>query len=303
MFNIRRRDPFNFYESFSDMIFCTLVLFLVMVLFLALNVNRRIEDVRETEKSLESKQMGFKQALGKLETEKTRIQGVREKHKSEIERLKKLETEEAGLVKLKKALKAEIKQIEEIENKEADIIKRKEEIQKQTVFITNRIEELKKEELNIATQKEKLKVNEDEIAVLEKLDEFIKAKETARNRPYETAGVDDNGELVPCRWQYSVLLVLGEKAMTFEGRRTNKKELPALLAKVPNRDQTVFRVAVTDELSRSKTGDAALERALDDLKPLSKQFGFESIDIAGISRLGSKETDWPKLVPVKISRK
>lgn len=39
----------NFYESFSDLIFCTLVLFLMIVLFLVLNVNKRVDAVREGE--------------------------------------------------------------------------------------------------------------------------------------------------------------------------------------------------------------------------------------------------------------
>lgn len=49
MIQLQRKSTFNFYESFSDLIFCTLVLFLVLVLFLALNVNRRVEDVRAEE--------------------------------------------------------------------------------------------------------------------------------------------------------------------------------------------------------------------------------------------------------------
>ena len=42
-------DSESFYESFSDLIFCTLVLFLMIVLFLVLNVNKRVDAVREGE--------------------------------------------------------------------------------------------------------------------------------------------------------------------------------------------------------------------------------------------------------------
>lgn len=44
-----RRDTHNFYESFSDLIFNTLVLFLFLILGLAVNVNKRVESVAADE--------------------------------------------------------------------------------------------------------------------------------------------------------------------------------------------------------------------------------------------------------------
>lgn len=41
----KRKSTFNFFESFSDLVFCTLVMFLVLVLFLAMNVNEKQERV------------------------------------------------------------------------------------------------------------------------------------------------------------------------------------------------------------------------------------------------------------------
>lgn len=41
----KRKSTFNFFESFSDLVFCTLVMFLVLVLFLAMNVNQKQEQV------------------------------------------------------------------------------------------------------------------------------------------------------------------------------------------------------------------------------------------------------------------
>lgn len=41
----KRKSTFNFYESFSDLVFCALVMFLVLVLFLAMNVNQKQEQV------------------------------------------------------------------------------------------------------------------------------------------------------------------------------------------------------------------------------------------------------------------
>jgi len=42
----KRKSTFNFYESFSDLVFCTLVMFLVLVLFLAVNVNQQAKQVK-----------------------------------------------------------------------------------------------------------------------------------------------------------------------------------------------------------------------------------------------------------------
>lgn len=44
-----RREVFNFYESFSDLIFNTLVLFLFLILCLVVNVNKRVESVAKSE--------------------------------------------------------------------------------------------------------------------------------------------------------------------------------------------------------------------------------------------------------------
>lgn len=52
---LTKRSAFNFYESFSDLIFCTLVLFLMMVLFLVLSIDRRVDDVRTAESGLEQR--------------------------------------------------------------------------------------------------------------------------------------------------------------------------------------------------------------------------------------------------------
>lgn len=43
----KRKSTFNFFESFSDLVFCTLVMFLVLVLFLAMNVNQKQEQVAD----------------------------------------------------------------------------------------------------------------------------------------------------------------------------------------------------------------------------------------------------------------
>lgn len=42
------KSSYNFYESFSDLLFCTLVLFIVLILTLALNVNKKVELMENT---------------------------------------------------------------------------------------------------------------------------------------------------------------------------------------------------------------------------------------------------------------
>jgi len=48
----QRKSTFNFFESFSDLVFCTLVLFLVLILFLAVNVNQKVVAVQEDEQDI-----------------------------------------------------------------------------------------------------------------------------------------------------------------------------------------------------------------------------------------------------------
>ena len=71
------RSTFNFYESFSDLIFCTLVLFVVLVSVLAVNVHRRATVLTERQANL------LKQA-DELEAQReqtaTRAQELEEKY-------------------------------------------------------------------------------------------------------------------------------------------------------------------------------------------------------------------------------
>lgn len=48
----KRKSTFNFFESFSDLVFCTLVMFLVLVLFLAMNVNQKQEQVASDQQAV-----------------------------------------------------------------------------------------------------------------------------------------------------------------------------------------------------------------------------------------------------------
>ncbi len=70
----KRKSTFNFFESFSDLVFCTLVMFLVLVLFLTMNVNQKQEQVAvdrqrviETRAAVEEEELELKAELVKLE--------------------------------------------------------------------------------------------------------------------------------------------------------------------------------------------------------------------------------------------
>ena len=70
---LEEKSSFNFYESFSDLIFCTLVLFLVLVLFLALNVNRKVEDIRQAEEEVEVRKVQIQEMTESLKIEEHQI--------------------------------------------------------------------------------------------------------------------------------------------------------------------------------------------------------------------------------------
>jgi len=303
MYNTRQREAFNFYESFSDLIFCTLVLFLVLVLFLALNVNLRIEGVRETEKTLELRKTEVAQGLEELEIEKKQLQQFIEDNKSKVEKFWQLKAEEARLVKLKEESEAEDRRLKEIERKNADAAKHKEEVEKQIALVTTRLEALKKEELDIKDYQENLNANQSEIALLEKIKVLVEDKETARNRLYDTAGEDDDSGLVPCRWRYHVLLVVGSRGrIAFQGQRVTWEQLPGFLARVSNREQTVLDIAVTKQLIEMRNFDAIYERIEDRVKQVSGRFGFEYFSNVGIERFQAKGGK-RELIPIQLVKK
>jgi hypothetical protein len=61
-----RRSTFNFFESFSDLVFCTLVMFLVLVMFLALNVNVQVEDLQDEQAAAETRRAQLEADLAEL---------------------------------------------------------------------------------------------------------------------------------------------------------------------------------------------------------------------------------------------
>lgn len=76
----KRKSTFNFYESFSDLVFCALVMFLVLVLFLAMSVNQKSEQVEVDLKEVkQTRQLAEQEAeLAKEEAEQLRAQAKAE---------------------------------------------------------------------------------------------------------------------------------------------------------------------------------------------------------------------------------
>ena len=102
------------------------------------------------------------------------------------------------------------------------------------------------------------------------------------------AGASAAGEsivMVPCVEKHSVMLVVGEDGMTFQGKQTTWQQLPSLLEKVPNRGKTAFCVAVTDPSAyRGTKRRELMSRAHRACKP----FGFEGLSFIGRHPLGAK---------------
>lgn len=64
---ITRRESTSFYESFSDLIFCTLVLFIILVMILSLSVNEQVESYAEEQQAITEKLEAQKAELALLE--------------------------------------------------------------------------------------------------------------------------------------------------------------------------------------------------------------------------------------------
>lgn len=61
--------------------------------------------------------------------------------------------------------------------------------------------------------------------------------------------------------RYAVRLVVGSDSMTFQGQKTNWKELPGLLKRVPDRGQTILTIAAAARELGPDTEKEALPRA------------------------------------------
>ncbi|MFN3166014.1 MAG: hypothetical protein ACE37H_03005, partial [Phycisphaeraceae bacterium] len=110
----KRKSTFNFFESFSDLVFCTLVMFLVLVLFLAMNVNRKQEQVetdqllvKETREQIETEAAQLQDVLAKQEAIRTKLQSEFDEELAEIEKQR-----DAVLAKAQAEIDAERKRIE-----------------------------------------------------------------------------------------------------------------------------------------------------------------------------------------------
>jgi len=295
MINIRRRDSFNFYESFSDLIFCTLVLFLVLVLFLSLNVNRRIENIEAVEQDLESENKQITAISQQLENKQADAAILKGRLAAQLENVNKLDSLEARTAKLK----------EELEIKEAQITIRKEKLTNQTntpqelesreVHLASLQKELKSWEAKIAKLNEKYGAEVERIKELEKLKESAVFEDTETGKIYNLSGSKGHGIMVPCYWHHRVVLVVDRRSgkMTFEGQPTTWEQLPDLLSKVPYRHRTMLCLALVEQMSYRQSmlfwrGSGPITERI---TTLYKGFGFDGRGWIGDYPLGTRAAE------------
>lgn len=119
----KRKSTFNFYESFSDLVFCALVMFLVLVLFLAMNVNQKqtqvevgLEEVTRTLAEAETEAQQARQeaqalrAKAEQEAEQAR-QALLENQRLRIEALSLRDSELAEIEKQRKQIIADAQRL------------------------------------------------------------------------------------------------------------------------------------------------------------------------------------------------
>jgi len=111
----KRKSTFNFFESFSDLVFCTLVMFLVLVLFLAMNVNQKQEQVESDQQAVTQTRAEIAEAKIIAEQELAEQQRLREEAKDVFDReMARVEAQRKAIIdKATAAIAAERKRIEE----------------------------------------------------------------------------------------------------------------------------------------------------------------------------------------------
>jgi|GEM_PF-2724978 len=95
----KRKSTFNFYESFSDLVFCTLVMFLVLVLFLAMNVNQKQEQVEVDRQVVVETRAQIEQEAVLLKGELAEQQRIRQEAQAELDKeLAKIEEQRRAVI-------------------------------------------------------------------------------------------------------------------------------------------------------------------------------------------------------------
>lgn len=111
----KRKSTFNFYESFSDLVFCALVMFLVLVLFLAMNVNQKQEQVEVDLEAVTQTRVQIEEEAQQLQAELAEQVALRQKLDSEFElELASIEAQRQDVIaKAEAQMKAQRQRIEE----------------------------------------------------------------------------------------------------------------------------------------------------------------------------------------------
>lgn len=103
----KQKEAFNFYESFSDMLFNTLVLFLVLIVGLSILASNEAAKYQEKSKGLDEKLAEIEQRVKKMRGEETALKFERDKVSEERDRIAK---ENVRLTQMKEDLSATIAQ-------------------------------------------------------------------------------------------------------------------------------------------------------------------------------------------------
>lgn len=111
----KRKSTFNFFESFSDLVFCTLVMFLVLVLFLAMNVNQKQEQVDSDQQAVTQTRAEIAQAKIDAERELAQQQKLNAEAKDVFDReMARVEAQRKEIIdKAQAAIMAERQRIDQ----------------------------------------------------------------------------------------------------------------------------------------------------------------------------------------------
>lgn len=142
------KSSYNFYESFSDLLFCTLVLFVVLVLALALNVNKKVKGYHEELKQDASAEIAKLKAEVYAITERAERA---EKRAVEAERARAAAEKEPDVVgRAERAEKAAKELAQSLAASSAQIAKAEEKLKEKDRLLSSAVAELKKAEIKLA---------------------------------------------------------------------------------------------------------------------------------------------------------
>lgn len=299
MISVQRRDTFNFYESFSDLIFCTLVLFVVLVLFLAVNIKGQMKDIITEEKSLTLKEIEAKKTAEELKGFEQKVLSLENDYKVSLEDVENIEDIQRSMSSLENDIEKNTVLSAQYEKIIPESAKSRESLEAQQAQVESKRKEYESRKELLNNRKAELSIQKNNFNKLKEIAEAAQFEDTETGGIYTLSGSKGTGIMVPCYRQYNALLVIKGKigtlkgnVLTYEGKHTTWGELPLLLEKVPHRYHTIICVSLeTNNIYYILYPRKQKLPVQNKLTELWQKFGFQGFSYIEEHPLGTKASE------------